>query len=242
ICDGQHRFLGLAIHGAPVRFGVQFGEAVEARDTYDAGNPRSAADILHMHGASDVSIRQAVIKTAVNYQQKLNKDRAPVVPLDRAQIVEQAELHAQNLARAIGQAKSSMEKPESQAMPASYECCLNLNTAASVGFLMLSGGWSLSEVGSFLSTFQLGIGEGENHPIEQGASLLLRDRRAKARRGMTTNQKIALSLHCNYLWREKKRQALRVPKDLVSYQRPDDLPPDPIGDGIPLVETSKSNH
>lgn len=239
ICDGQHRCLGLLIHGSPVRFGVQFGEAVEARETYDAGTPRSAADILHMHGATDVSMRQAVIKSAIVYMQKLDKD-VPAVPMDRAQTVEQAELHAQTLAIAIGLARRSLEKPED--MPASFESCLNLNTAGTVGFLMLSGGWGSGEVGSFLSALQLGIGEGENSPIESGAGILLKDRRSKARRGMTTNQKIALALHVAYLWSTNKRQALRAPKDLVSYKRPEGLPPDLIGGGIPLVETSTRNH
>jgi hypothetical protein len=231
LCDGQHRFLAVAIHGSPVNFDVVLSEAVESRETYDAGTPRSAADILHMHGATDVTIRQAVVKIAVGYQQKLEKKET--VPMDRAQVVEQAELHAHRLATAIGLARNSLEKPESPTI-AGWLPCLNLNTTASVAFLMLQGGWQSAETGAFLNHLQVGIGEGENHPIPVGASLLLKDRRSKAK-GLTINQKIAITLQANWLWRLNKRQALRgAPKDLMTYARPAELPPDLMGDGIPL--------
>lgn len=232
LCDGQHRLLAIAIHGSPVKFDVCLGEEESARETYDNGSPRSAADMLHMHGVPDGSIRQVMVKNAVGYKQKLNKEAK--VPMDRAQIVEQAERNAHALATAIGLARNSLAEREGPEKMVAPEACLNLSTAASIGYLMLLGGWQAGETGSFLNALQVGVGEGESHPIVNGASLLLKDKRAKTKDRLTVNQKIAIALQVNYLWRTNRRQTLRAPKDLVAYTRPADVPPDPMGDGIQL--------
>lgn len=238
--DGQHRLWAIASGAGTIRIGVTLGESVDAAEHYDGGSPRAAADILDMKGIEDSALRATVIKHAINYQQRLETGKSQ--SLDREQIVALAEQHGSTLAPAIALARRSREKPHNAG--ASWTPCLVLRDAATVAYLMLCGGWGTAEVGSFLSEFQLGQGSGEDSPILRGASILIKDASSKAKGGLGSVQRASLTLTVARLWATKTRQTLRAPKskELAPYQRPEELPLDPIGNGMPLASTSERSN
>jgi hypothetical protein len=236
--DGQNRCLAVLIADSDIEIGVMLGETVTAPRYYDGGQPRSAGDILHMGGIDDPALRARIVKTAANYEQRLRTGKS--TKMDRTEQVEHAEKHGTTLATAIGLARRSREKPEGQSP--SFEPCLDEIEAATVAFLALGGGWTAPEIGSFLAELQLGVGEGENHPIEQAATRLIDDSRNKTRkRTMNRNQRLSLTFEALNLRASNKRKRLAIPKPkaLASFDRPANLAADLLGDGMPLAKGSE---
>jgi hypothetical protein len=231
--DGQHRLIAVAWLGMPVHIGVTVGEDVDAAEHYDYGEARTPASLLEMKGITQPKLRPAIIKEAIAYQRKRETGKSPT--LDRYEIVKAVQDHGTTLDTAINLALNSREKPPDQG--ASFEPCLKERDAGAVAFLMLTGGWRSAEVTSFLNALQRGVGEGENHPIERCASMLLADLRSKQKAGMRAAQKISLVLEVAILNASNKRKTLRIPKptSLAPFERPSDLPEDLVGSGISLA-------